>query len=64
MASLDIHAIFTNIPLDETTDICEKKLFKNPDTLDKGISNNDFWDLLNLTIKESFFTFNKFFIFK
>ena len=40
MASLDIDAIFTNIPLDKTTDICEKKLFKNPDTLVKGISKS------------------------
>ena len=28
MASLDGDALFTNIPLDETTDICVKKLFK------------------------------------
>ena len=49
MASLDVDALFTNIPLDETIDICVKKLFK---TLVKGISKNDFRDLLNLaTIK-------------
>ena len=34
-----------------------------PDTLVKGISKNDFLDLLNLATKESFFTFNnKFYI--
>ena len=63
MASLDVDALFTNIPLDETIDICVKKLFKTPDALVKGISKNDFRDLLNLATKESFFTFNnKFYI--
>ena len=27
MTSLDVDALFANIPLDETTDICVKKLF-------------------------------------
>ena len=44
MASLDADASFTNILLDETIDICVKKLFKTPDTLVKGISKNDFRD--------------------
>ena len=47
MASLDVDALSTNIPLDETIDTCLKKLFKTPDTLVKGISKNDFRDLLN-----------------
>ena len=55
--------LFTNTPLDETIDICIKKLFKTPDTFVKGISKNDFRDLLNLATNESFFTFNnKFYI--
>ena len=63
MASLDVDVLFTNISLDETIDICLKKLFKTPDTFVKGISKNDFRDLLNLASKESFFTFNnKFYI--
>ena len=63
MASLDVDALFTNIPLDETIDICVKKLFKTLGTLVKGISKNDFRDLLNLATKESFFTLNnKFYI--
>ena len=46
-----------------THHICEKKLFKTPDILIKGISKNDFRDLLNLATKESFFVFNnKFYI--
>ena len=48
MASLDVDALFTNTPLDETIDIWIKKLFKTLDTLVKGISKNDFRDLLNL----------------
>ena len=62
MASLDVDTLFTNIPLDETIDICVKKLFKTPDTLVKGISKNDFRDLLNLATKASSFKFNKFYI--
>ena len=58
MASFDVDALFTNILLDETIDICVKKLFKTRDALVKGISKNDFRDLLNLATKESFFTFN------
>ena len=59
MASLGVDALFTNIPLDETIDICVKKLFQTPETLIKGISKNDFRDLLNFSTKESFFTYNK-----
>ena len=58
MASLDVDALFTNIPLDETIDICVKKLFKTPDTLVKGISENDFCSSLNSATNDSFFTFN------
>ena len=36
VASLAIEALFTNIPLDETIDICVKKLFKTPDALLKA----------------------------
>ena len=63
MASLDVDALLTNIPLHETIDICRKKLFKTLDTLVEGISKNDFCDLLNLATKESFFMFNnKFYV--
>ena len=58
MASLDVDALITNIPLDKTIDICVKKLFKIPNTLVKGIIKNDFRDLLILATKKSFFTFN------
>ena len=59
MGRLDADALFTKIPLDEIIDICVKTLFQNQETSGKGISKNDFHDLLNLAPKESFFTFNK-----
>ena len=31
MTSLDVDGLFTNIPLDETIDICIKKLFQTPE---------------------------------
>ena len=52
MASLDIDALFTNIPLYQTIDIWVKKLLKTQDTLAKGISKNDIRDLLNFATKE------------
>ena len=51
MASLDVDALFTNIPLDEAIDICLKTLFQTFETLVKGIPKNDFRDLLNLATK-------------
>ena len=62
MASLDVGVSVTNIPLDETIDICVKKLFETPGALVKGISKTCFHNLLNLTTKESFFTCKKKFI--
>ena len=58
MDSLDVDALFTNSPLDETIDIRVKKLFKTPDTFVKGISENDLCGLINSATKDSFFTFN------
>ena len=57
MASFNADALFTNIPLDKTIDICINSLFQTPETLVNGISKNDFHNLLNLVMKESFFTF-------
>lgn len=44
-ASLYVDALFTNIPLNETTNICIRKLFQNHETLVKIISKNDSRDL-------------------
>ena len=48
MASLDIDDLFTSIPSHKTTDI----YLQNPETLVKGISKNDFQDLINLATKQ------------
>ena len=34
MGSLDVDSLFTNIPLDETIDICVKQLFERTDTVE------------------------------
>ena len=57
MASLDNDSLFTNIPLDETINIYVDNLCndsKNP----PNISKHDFYNLLNIATKESFFRFN------
>ena len=38
MASLDIDVSFTNVPLDDTSDFCIRKLFPNRETLVKEVS--------------------------
>ena len=58
MESLDITSLFTNIPLDETINICLDESFKKK----KCASNLDrasFEKLLQLATKESFFIFDK-----
>ena len=57
MAILDVDSLLTNIPLDETIDICVDNLYngnKNPPNIPK----HDFRNLLNIATKESFFMFN------
>ena len=57
MASLDVDSLFTNIPLEETIDICVDNLYsdnKNPPNIPK----HNFRDLLNIATKETFFMFN------
>ena len=57
MASLDVHSLFTNIPLDETMDICGDNLY-NDNENPPNIPKLDFRNLLNIATKESFFMFN------
>ena len=57
MGSLDIDSLFTNIPLDETIDICINQLFENTDTVE-GIKKSELKQLLCLATKESYFVFN------
>ena len=57
MASLDVDSLFTNIPLEETINICVNGLFNNTDTVE-GLSRRDFKELLTLAVSESYFVFN------
>ena len=34
MSSLDVDSLFTNIPFEETTEICTNELFKESETVD------------------------------
>ena len=55
--SLDVDSLFTNIPLDETIDICINQLFENTDTVE-GFTKSELKQLLCLATKESYFIFN------
>ena len=56
MGSLDVDSLFTNIPLDETIDICVNQLFENTDTVE-GFTKSELKQLLCLATKESYFIF-------
>ena len=57
MGSLDVDFLFTNIPLEETIDICTNELFENTEKVE-GLSEIEFKELLPLATKESYFIFN------
>ena len=54
MGSLDVDSLFTNIPLEETIEICTNELFKESETVE-GLSKTEFKELLSLATKESHF---------
>ena len=55
--SFDIEFIFTNIPLEETINICVDKLFEN-NTKVNNLTKNSFRSLLELATLDSFFIFD------
>ena len=57
MASLDLEGLFTNIPLEETTDICTKLLFSDKDKA-HGLEKEEFRTLLSLATMESLILFD------
>ena len=57
MGSLDVDSLFTNIPLEETIDICTNSLFENMEKVEY-LSKIEFKELLSLATKESYFVFN------
>ena len=61
MASLAVDSLFTNIPLDETINICVDELFNNQSKNNNkinGLTKNQIKELLKLAIKQSFLLFN------
>ena len=57
MASLDVDSLFTNIPLDEATDICIDSLY-NDDENSPKIPIDVFCNLVTVATKEWLFMFN------
>ena len=57
MGSLDVDSLFTNIPLEETIEICTNELFKESQTVE-GLSATEFKKLLSLATKDSHFIFD------
>ena len=57
MASLDVDSLFTNIPLEETIDICVDNLYSDNEN-PPNIPKHNFRNLLNIATKETFFMSN------
>ena len=56
MASLDVESLFTNIPLQETIDLCVELLFNYKPNID-GFNITGFHELLTVTMSESLVLF-------
>ena len=57
MASFDVENLFTNVPLNETIDICVDKIFENNSSF-LGLNLASFKKLLSLAVQNTFFIFN------
>ena len=55
--SLDVDSLFTDIPLEETIDLCPNTLLKNTEKVE-GLSKIEFKELLPVVANESYFNFN------
>ena len=58
MGSLDVDSLFTNIPLEETINICTELIYDQNDSIE-GLNKSEFKELLSLATKESYFIFNE-----
>ncbi|XP_064107906.1 uncharacterized protein LOC135216468 [Macrobrachium nipponense] len=58
MGSLDVEALFTNIPVEETIQIILSKIFTDNDTLFHGFNYDNFKKLLTLAVQDTAFIFN------
>ena len=57
MGSFDADSLSTNIPLEETINICTNLLYNNEDVIE-GINKSEFKKLLLLATQESYLVFN------
>ena len=57
MGSLDVDSLFTNIPLEETINICTELICDQNDSIE-GLNKSEFKELLSLATKESYFILN------
>ena len=57
MASFDIDSLFTNLPLDETIELCVRKTFKRKRKF-KGLTRSEFKKLLEFATKDALILFN------
>ena len=57
MVSLDVDSLFTNIPLEETTNICTNLIYDNVHVIE-DINKFEFKNLLSLATQESYFLFD------
>ena len=61
IASFDVSSLFTNIPLEETIDLCTDLIFNETDILqyrDCSLDRTQFRKLLSFAVKENHFAFN------
>ena len=61
MASFDVSSLFTNIPLEESIDLCIELLFSDNDSLeyrDCSLSHSQFRKLPSFAVKENHFVFD------
>ena len=57
MASLDVDSLFTNVPLEETINICVNELLKSNSNI-HGLNKKQITEMLSLTTKESIILFD------
>ena len=58
MNFLDVNSLFKKVPLDETIEICLKKLFKSSQTV-SGFNKQHVLEMLSLTTKENVTLFDQ-----
>ena len=57
MASLDVSSLFTNVPLQETIDICAQKLFHSNQVV-CNLNKQQFCKLMSFAVQQNHFLFN------